>query len=72
MGRTGVIIMKCKIITITLGYETDDEFAHILQGLMEALPATSRVSIEQWFNLNAPEHQIIRPPNDDIYDEFTE
>jgi 23S rRNA A2030 N6-methylase RlmJ len=43
-------MQRIKIITIDVGYETDEEFLHILQGIMEALPKTSSITIEQWFD----------------------
>jgi len=67
----GGINMKSKIITITLAYEDEAEFAHILHGLLEALPKTHRMSIEQWFDLNG-EHHLLKPPMDEEYEEFTE
>jgi len=43
-------MQKIKIITINVGYETDEEFLHVLQGIMEALPKTASITIEQWFD----------------------
>jgi len=50
MGRGLITMQRIKIITIDVGYETDEEFLHILQGIMEALPKASSITIEQWFD----------------------
>ena len=42
---------KTKIITITLGYDTEEEVQHILAGIREALPKTHTLSVEQWIDL---------------------
>jgi len=50
LGRVVITMQKIKIVTLNIGYETDEEFLHILQGIMEALPKTASLTIEQWFN----------------------
>ena len=42
---------RTKIITITLGYDTEEEFRHILAGIREALPPAHTLSVEQWIDL---------------------